>query len=107
MNRQSVAWAWRLEKAASYGAAFHQVCNQNDLPLPMPNRAALGRPARVMMGLSVASAAQDRVWSSDITYIATDEGWLYLAAVINLFSRQVVGWSMQPHTQASLVYCRS
>jgi len=36
-------------------------------------------------------------------YIATDEGWLYLAAVIDLFSRQVVGWSMQPHMQASLV----
>ena len=42
-------------------------------------------------------------WSSDITYIATDEGWLYLAAVIDLFSRQVVGWSMQPHMQTSLV----
>jgi putative transposase len=41
--------------------------------------------------------APDRVWSSDITYIATDEGWLYLAAVIGLLSRQVVGWSMQPH----------
>jgi len=48
-------------------------------------------------------SAPDHVWSSDITYIATDEGWLYLAAVIDLFSRQVVGWSMQPHMQASLV----
>ena len=37
------------------------------------------------------------------TYIATDEGWLYLAAVIDLFSRQVVGWSMQPHMHSSLV----
>jgi len=34
-----------------------------------------------------------RLWCGDITYIATDEGWLYLAAVIDLFSRQVVGWS--------------
>ena len=42
-------------------------------------------------------------WSSDITYIATDEGWLYLAAVIDLFSRQVVGWGMQAHMQTSLV----
>jgi transposase-like protein len=48
-------------------------------------------------------AEPDQVWSGDITYIATDEGWLYLAAVIDLFSRQVVGWSMQPHMQASLV----
>ena len=47
--------------------------------------------------------APDRVWTSDITYIAPGEGWLYLAAVIDLFSRQVVGWSMQPHMQASLV----
>jgi len=45
----------------------------------------------------------DRVWSSDITYIATDEGWLYLTCVIDLFRRQVVGWSMQPHMQTSLV----
>ena len=45
----------------------------------------------------------DSVWTSDITYITTGEGWLYLAAVVDLFSRQVVGWSMQPHMQASLV----
>ena len=37
------------------------------------------------------------------TYIATDEGWLYLTAVIDLFSRQVVGWSMREHMQASMV----
>ena len=45
----------------------------------------------------------NQVWTGDITYIATDEGWLYLAAVIDLFSRQVVGWSMQAHMQSSLV----
>ena len=39
----------------------------------------------------------------DITYIATYEGWLYLAEVLDLFSNQVVGWSMQPHMQISLV----
>ncbi len=47
--------------------------------------------------------APNQLWSGDITYIATDEGWLYLAAVIDLHSRQVVGWSMQPHMQTSLV----
>ena len=47
--------------------------------------------------------ARNQVWTGDITYIATDEGWLYLAAVIDLFSRQVLGWSMQPHMQSSLV----
>ena len=50
-----------------------------------------------------APSAPDRVWSSDITYIATDEGWLYLTVVIDLFSRQVVGWSMKPHMRAELV----
>jgi putative transposase len=47
--------------------------------------------------------APDQVWTSDITYIATDEGWLYLAVVIDLFSRQVVGWSMKPPMKTELV----
>ena len=37
----------------------------------------------------------NRVWAGDITYIATDEGWLFLAVVIDLLSRKVVGWSLQ------------
>lgn len=47
--------------------------------------------------------APNQLWSGDITYIATDAGWVYLAAVIDLFSRQVVGWSLKPHMQTSLV----
>ena len=47
--------------------------------------------------------APDCVWTSDITSIQTDEGWLYLAIVLDLYSRQVVGWSMQAHMQTSLV----
>ena len=41
--------------------------------------------------------------ASDITYIATDEGWLYLAVVVDLYSRLVVGWSMSEHMTANLV----
>ena len=37
----------------------------------------------------------DSVWVTDITYIKTHEGWSYLAVVIDLFSRRIVGWSMQ------------
>ena len=48
-------------------------------------------------------ARPDTAWSGDITYIATDEGWLFLAVVIDLFSRRVVGWSLQPHMQRNLV----
>ena len=46
--------------------------------------------------------APNQVWSADITYIATDEGCPYLAVVLDLFSRQIVGWSMQLHMQSSL-----
>ena len=45
----------------------------------------------------------NQVWVTDITYIRTYEGWLYLAVVIDLFSRQVVGWSMQPRMHSDLV----
>ena len=45
----------------------------------------------------------NRVYAGDITYIKTDEGWLYLAVVIDLFSRQIVGFSMANHMRTSLV----
>jgi transposase InsO family protein len=47
--------------------------------------------------------APNCVWSGDITYLWTDEGWLYLAVVLDLFSRRAVGWSMQPTLNRSLV----
>ena len=49
------------------------------------------------------SAGPNMVWASDITYIWTLEGWLYLAVVIDLHSRMVVGWSMSERIRASLV----
>jgi transposase InsO family protein len=42
-------------------------------------------------------------WVTDITYIETDEGWLYVAAVLDLYSRKIVGWSMAEHLRAELV----
>ena len=45
----------------------------------------------------------DRVWASDITYCWTGEGWLYLAVVIDLYARKVVGWSMSRRMKSSLV----
>jgi putative transposase len=47
--------------------------------------------------------AANQVWVSDITYIATDEGWLFLASTLDLFSRKVVGWAMSESMLASLV----
>ena len=48
-------------------------------------------------------AKPNQVYVGDITYIHTQEGWLYLAVVIDLYSRQVVGWSMRERMQAVLV----
>ena len=47
--------------------------------------------------------APDKVWAGDITYIATDEGWLFLAVVIDLFSRQVIGWSLRQDMTRDIV----
>jgi putative transposase len=49
------------------------------------------------------AAAPNRVWLADITYIPTAEGWLYLAAIMDLFSRKIVGWAMRDHMRAELV----
>lgn len=45
----------------------------------------------------------DQVYASDITYVWTQEGWLYLAVVLDLFSRKVVGWSMSSRMKAQMV----
>ena len=47
-------------------------------------------------------AAPNQVWTADVTYVWTLEGWLYVAIVVDLFSRQVVGWAAAGHMRASL-----
>jgi putative transposase len=44
--------------------------------------------------------APDLAWTSDITYLWTDEGWLYLAIVLDLFNHEIVGWSLKPRMMA-------
>jgi len=44
----------------------------------------------------------NQVWTTDITYVWTLEGWLYVALVIDLFSRQVVGWAIADHMRTAL-----
>lgn len=48
-------------------------------------------------------AEPNQVWAADITYVSTWEGWMYLAVVIDLFSRRVVGWAMAEHMRTELV----
>jgi putative transposase len=47
--------------------------------------------------------APDMVWASDFTFIRTHEGWVYLAVVLDLFSRQVIGWAMRDRVDTDLV----
>jgi len=49
------------------------------------------------------AAAPNHVWVSDITYIKTGEGWLYLAAILDVYSRKIVGWSMNKKQSKELV----
>ena len=56
-----------------------------------------------LLARSFTPEAPNRVWTGDITYIATDEGWLYLAVVLDLFNREVVGWSIKPRMTADIV----
>ncbi|HGX9173207.1 TPA: IS3 family transposase [Escherichia coli] len=63
-------------------------------PRRITGRPSVVAPNRVQRQFTVARANQ--VWVTDITYIRTWQGWLYLAVVIDLFARNVVGWSMKP-----------
>jgi len=56
-----------------------------------------------VLGRNFGVARVNTVWVSDITYIATTEGWLYLAVVLDLCSRRVVGWAMSSHLSKDLV----
>jgi putative transposase len=66
--------------------------SRHDLPIA-PN----------LLNRNFTPVAPNQAWAGDITYIATEEGWLFLAVVIDLFSRRVVGWSMQPDMRRNLV----
>ena len=56
----------------------------------------------ILDGNFSAEAPNER-WVSDITYIQTGEGWLYLAVIMDLFSRRIIGWSMSSRMKESLV----
>lgn len=60
-------------------------------------------PAPDLLERRFCVGEQNQAWVSDTTFIATREGWLYLAVVLELFSRQVIGWAMGPKNNAQLV----
>jgi putative transposase len=56
-----------------------------------------------LLARNFTPAKPNQVWTADLTYIWTDEGWLYLAVVLDLFNREVVGWSIKPRMTADIV----
>jgi transposase InsO family protein len=80
---------WRAKAAKKYKATTN---SKHTLPVA-PN----------LLGQDFTAAAPDQKWVSDITYIWTDEGWLYLAVVLDLYSRRVIGWALGERMTASLV----
>jgi transposase InsO family protein len=59
--------------------------------------------AENLLGQNFGCTEANRVWVSDITYIWTERGWLYLCCIMDLFSRKIVGWSCDKRIQATLV----
>jgi putative transposase len=72
------------------------------LPTDLGDRPA-GATAQNVLERQFEAGAPNRKWVADFTYIWTAEGWLYVAAVIDLFSRRVVGWSMSAAMTSELV----
>ncbi len=69
----------------------------------IPDPAAAARADRVRRDFTADASSLNSRWCGDITYIATWEGWLYLATVIDIASRRVVGYAMADHLRTELV----
>jgi transposase InsO family protein len=90
----------RVERLmASHGIVGHRPRRRRGLTKADTSAA----PAPDLVGRLFAPDQPDRIWVSDLTYIPTDQGWLYLASVIDLASRHLLGWSMGAHHDAGLV----
>ena len=93
-GRHQVAQSLRRQGLRAKGARKYKATTNSKHALPVA-------PNLLQQDFSAARANQK--WVSDITYIATGQGWLYLAVVLDLYSRRVVGWSMSERMTATLV----
>jgi putative transposase len=74
---------------------------RNYVPKTSDGRA--DKPSPNLLAGQPLPKAPDRAWAGDITFIPTSSGWLYLAVIIDLCSRRVVGWSLKDHMRSDLV----
>jgi transposase InsO family protein len=66
-------------------------------------RSPRARPAPDLVERDFSASAPNQLWVADITYVPTARGFLYLAVVLDVFGRRIVGWSMKKHLKTSLV----
>ncbi len=85
VGRHKVARLMRLERLRGCPKRRFRVTTQRDPSHPV---------AKNLLKRNFSTDAPNQRWASDITYISTHEGWLYLAVVMDLYSRRIVGWSM-------------
>ena len=81
--------------------ALHALQPKNFIPKTSDGRA--DKPSPNLLSGKPLPEAPDRAWAGDITFIPTSAGWLYLAVVIDLCSRRIVGWSLADHMRSDLV----
>lgn len=96
-HRVSPKRVWRLMRQADPRGRHPRAWRRTTVP-------GLGPiPAPDLIGRAFSADEQDRKWCGDITYIRTWQGWMYLATVIDLHSRRVVGWVISDHMRTGLV----
>ena len=93
-GRRQVAQSLRRQGLRAKAACKFKATTNSKHTLPV---------AENLLQQNFTAAEPNRVWVGDITYIQTEEGWLYLAVVMDLWSRKVVGWSMSERMTATLV----
>ena len=93
-SRRQVAQSLRRQGLRAKAARKYKATTNSNHTLPV---------AENLLQQDFTAQRPNQVWVGDITYIGTDEGWLYLAVVLDLYSRKVVGWSMGERMPASLV----
>lgn len=104
VHRKLRAWGIRVGRKR----VARLLCEQNLVARPKrrfrrtTDSSRTRAPAPNLLERNFAATVPDQIWVTDITYIWTKEGWLYLAAVIDLFSRRVVGWAVSERIDAAL-----
>ena len=93
-NRKTVAASLRRQGLVAKAARKFKATTHSKHTLPVFDN---------LLNQDFSATAPNQKWVGDITYLGTDEGWLYLAVIIDLFSRQVIGWAMSERMTTDLV----